>query len=80
MSQAMLKETLVDLEKTYGPLSELSYRFLKYHDAVVINGASSLKQLRENLEHFYQSDTFTKEAYETLLNQLHLLKYKEHRS
>ena len=79
LSQDTLSKKLKNLESRYGNLTELSYSFLKYHNAVILNGVSSLSQLEENMTAFEQAPDLTETQYNELYNDLQILKYEEHR-
>lgn len=74
-----LLEHLNRLDAKYGSLTELSYAFLKYHNAVIVNGVSSLSQLEENIQAFNNCKALTQDEYNELYEDLKILKYEEHR-
>lgn len=74
-----LVNQLSTLQEKYDSLTELSYSFLKYHNAVIVNGVSSLEQLKENVTAFNNASSLDASEYDDLYKQLNILKYEEHR-
>ena len=74
-----LLKQLKTLERKYGSLTELSYAFLAFHNAVIVNGVSSLSQLKENIEAFNKHQTLPIQDMKELHEDLNIIKYEEHR-
>lgn len=75
-----LKDQLSKLEEKYGNLTELSYAFIAYHNAVIVSGVSSLSQLQENINAFNRQKKLTAEDMQSLYKDLNIINYEEHRS
>ncbi len=79
ISAASLVEQLEKLTDKYGSLTELSYAFLAYNNAVIVNGVSSLSQLKENINAFTKRPKLTAEEMQSIYNDLNIITYEEHR-
>lgn len=74
-----MKEIVQNLKEIDEDLSRLSYRFLTYHDAVIVNGVSKLKQLEENVNSFNCCNPLSQGEYDKIYDGLKILKYEDHR-
>lgn len=79
ISAVELGERLENLSEKYGRLTELSYVFIAHHNAVIVNGVSSLSQLEENINAFNKRPKLTAEEMQSLYENLNIIKYEEHR-
>lgn len=79
LTQEDMKEIISNLRKIDSDLTRLSYRFLDYHNAVIVNGVSSFKQLEDNIESFKNCTPLSKDEYDKIYQVLKILKYEDHR-
>ncbi|MHC0552366.1 aldo/keto reductase [Salinicoccus sp. CNSTN-B1] len=75
-----LKESLERLSEVDEDLTALSYAFLKYNEAAIVNGVSSLKQLESNIESYNKMPDLSQEEYKAVLDAVKIIKYEEHRA
>lgn len=74
-----LKQSLDALSALDNDLTALSYKFLRKHDSVIVNGVSSLDQLKANLESYNKIENLSDKAYEDVLSSVKSIKYGAHR-
>lgn len=80
LSQEEMRGIMNHLKEIDEDLTRLSYRFLSYHNAVIVNGVSKLEQLQNNIESYKHCIPLSDEEYGKIYDGLKILNYEDHRS
>lgn len=78
-SHSELRETIHALRDIHSDLTALSYAFLRHHNAVIVNGVSSLSQLESNIDSYNRMPELSKQEIDKLMAAVKLMKYEAHR-
>lgn len=79
LTREELEQLISQFSEFDDDLAGLSYSFLSYHNAVIVNGVSSLEQLRSNLDSYRNKTELDRASYDRLADSMKFLKYGEHR-
>ncbi|WP_020008371.1 aldo/keto reductase [Salinicoccus albus] len=74
-----LNQSVEGLAALNDDLTALSYRFLRAHHSVIVNGVSSFEQLKANLQSYNRIEDISQKSYEDIFNKIKPIKYGAHR-
>ncbi|MFC3418163.1 aldo/keto reductase [Salinicoccus hispanicus] len=78
-SHPELHQTIRSLREVHSDLTALSYAFLHHHNAVVVNGVSSLSQLESNIDSYNRMPELSQDDLDKIMDAVKLMKYEAHR-
>ncbi|GAB3071978.1 aldo/keto reductase [Salinicoccus sesuvii] len=78
-SQSELNHTIDALSALNPDLTALSYGFLRHHNAVIVNGVSSIEQLESNIDSYNQMPELSQGDLDQIMAAVKMMKYEAHR-
>ena len=66
--------------REYGyPLEEIAYKYLIDKNVVIVQGVSSVAQLKKNLRHYYNAENIPDEVVDEIRSKIKTKRYKNNR-
>ncbi|WOS96507.1 aldo/keto reductase [Nosocomiicoccus massiliensis] len=78
-SQDELREIILMIKEYGYPLEAIAYKYLMNKNVVIVQGVSTVSQLKKNLRHYETAKTIRDEVIEDICSKVEKKHYKEHR-